>query len=272
MFVLFDYTVWHSNNVPIRRAYCCVELYYIMVSCACVCSVSMFHNSTLCIRNIFQCSMCVCVSGLCDSIGEKAKKCLLLIFHFIRLLRSLCWFRLSCAQINILTDERADRQPSSWAMWIWCVFKIHWSFGCFSQHLLIVCRVFSHSEFFVVLFVLTRLLFRFTLESLFICSNNKIKYKTHLKRFSTCESTKSGVYSSQTMFGWIDGWWVCELISLSLDNFVLSIPKALLVDIEWNKCVQCTPITQVVWCNFLFIQAKVCSLITWLSYGICIRN
>lgn len=51
-FVLFDYMEWHSNNVPIRCVYCCVELY-----------LSPAHN-TLNIRNIFE-SIYVCVRVVC---------------------------------------------------------------------------------------------------------------------------------------------------------------------------------------------------------------
>lgn len=76
-FILFDYIVWHSNNVPIRCACCCVELYCIMVLCAHVYTTPRPQHTrhSKHIRVYVRCA-CMYVSGecVCGSIGERRKK------------------------------------------------------------------------------------------------------------------------------------------------------------------------------------------------------
>lgn len=177
LFVLFDYIVWHSNNVPIRRAYCCVELYCIMVSCACVC-VYGWSRSQHTLHSWHIRALCMHVWVWFDRRESKKTSITNFPFHsfasFTLLISFILW-------TNKHIDGRTDRRTSCWAMWMWCIFKIHWSFGWFPQHL-IVCRVFF--PFFFCSF----------------CENNAFHSASLSKVYSFSLTTKSNTKHTQNGF------------------------------------------------------------------------
>lgn len=118
-FIWLHCIVWHSNNVSIRLACCCILFYYVYM---CV-HVRLVPRSQ---HTQFKTYLSICEWCVCDLIGRKRKKMSITNFPFhlfasFTLLISFCLY----------TNKHIDARTNSRTMRIWCVFEIHWSFWMF---------------------------------------------------------------------------------------------------------------------------------------------